>query len=451
MFTLRPYQNKAKQDIRTAFKYGKRRVVLCMPTGAGKTVTFADMVGNSISNGMRAMILCDRKELIGQAGDKIGDLGLNPTIIAPGHKMVQNNCYLASVDTLRRRELPAIDLLIVDEAHKQSFDKMLNRYIAEFNPYVIGATATPLRTGNQNSLHEIYDEIVEPVTISDLLDGNHLVPARTFAAREDFTKVKKRGADFDNGALFDKFNSPTLYDGVLDNWNKFGENAKTICFNVNVEHSQIMTEKFKENGVSAAHLDGKTPDAQRRQILRDFKRGEFKVLNNCSVLTTGFDEPSIENVIVNRATLSLPLWLQMVGRGSRTFEGKKDFRVIDQGANVYRHGLWEEDRTWQLEKKRKRDGDGVAPVKLCECCGMINHASARVCKECNTPFPIKEKKLERAEFIEVQKKLAKRGLGNGTPKPDIHRATENELKQYAKKMGYKSGWVWQQMKIAKRV
>lgn len=451
MFSLRPYQEKAKQDIRAAFRFGKRRVVLCMPTGAGKTVTFADMVGNAISNGSRAMILCDRKELIGQAGDKIGDLGLNPTIIAPGHRQVQNNCYLASVDTLRRRELPEIDLLIVDEAHKQSFDKVLNRYIEAFNPYVIGATATPLRTGNQNCLSEIYDDIIEPVTISDLLDSNFLVPARTFAAREDFTQVKKRGADFDNGALFDKFNTPTLYDGVFDNWNKFAPDSKTICFNVNVEHSKIMTQKARDLGIAAAHIDGKTPDAQRRAILRDFKRGEFLWLNNCGVLTTGFDEPSIKTVIKNRATMSLSLNLQMDGRGSRLFDGKKEFNIIDQGANVYRHGLWEEDREWSLFKKKKRDGDGVAPVKLCECCGMINHASARVCKECQTPFPIKEKKLERAEFIEIERKKKRRGLGNATPKPDPATATERQMHDYAKKMGYKSGWVWQQMKMVGRV
>ena len=451
MFTLRPYQSKGKKDIRNAFSKGNKRVVLCMPTGAGKTVTFADMVGNAISNGMSAMILCDRKELIGQAGDKINDLGLNPTIIAPGHQMVKNNCYLASVDTLRRRELPKIDLLIVDEAHKQSFDKVLKKYIQEFDPFVIGATATPLRTGNQNSLHEIYNEIVEPVTISNLLESKFLVPARTFAAREDFTKVKTRGSDFDTSALFDKFNTATLYDGVLDNWQKFGKNKKTLCFNVNVEHSKIMTQKFIDAGISSKHLDGKTPDAQRRQILREFKNGEFKVLNNCSVLTTGFDEPSIETIIVNRATMSLQLWLQMVGRGSRIFEGKESFTVIDQGANVYRHGLWHEDRTWELEKKKKREGDGVAPIKVCEKCENINFASARVCNNCGSPFEIKEKKLKTAEFVEVQKKLEKRGLGNGNKKPNIYKASEAELKEYASKMGYKSGWAWQQMKLAKRV
>lgn len=450
MFKLRGYQEGAKQKIRQSFAAGNKRVVLCMPTGAGKTVTFADMVGNSIENGMRAMILCDRKELITQAGHKINDLGLSPTIIAPGNKMIQNNCYLASVDTLRRRELPPVDLLIVDEAHKQSFDKMLNKYIDFCDPYIIGATATPLRTGSQNSLHDIYQDLIDPVSIGNLLDGNFLVPARTFAAREDFSDIKKKGNDFDSGAMFDKFNDVKLYDGVLDNWNKFGEDKKTLCFNVNVEHSKRMTQKFKDNGISSAHIDGNTPNGERAQILKAFTRGEFKILNNCSVLTTGFDEPSIETVIVNRATLSLPLWLQMVGRGSRTFGDKKNFKVIDQGANVYRHGLWEEERTWKLEKKKKREGDGVAPVKLCESCGIINNASARVCSECGAPFKVSKKELKKAEFIEI-KKRERRGLGTDVGKPDPYRATERELKDYALKMGYREGWVWQQLKFAGRI
>ena len=419
-----------------------------MPTGSGKTVTFADMVHGAIKNGMRAMIMCDRKELITQAGEKINELGLNPTIIAPGHKQIVNNCYLASVDTLRRRPLPEIDLLIVDEAHKQSFDRILHRYIDGFNPFIIGATATPLRTGNQNSLHEIYDDIVEPVTISSLLESKYLVPARTFAAREKFEDVKMRGLDYDQSALFDKFNDVKLYDGVLENWHKFAENSKTICFNVNVKHSKIMTEKFRENGITSAHIDGMTPNAERRQILRDYKKGDFKVLNNCSVLTTGFDEPSIETVIVNRATMSMPLWLQMVGRGSRTFEGKQDFKVIDQGANVYRHGMWEDDRTWTLEKKKKRDGDGVAPVKLCECCGNINNASARDCANCGSVFPITEKELKKAEFIEVKKK-ERRGIS--AAKPDAKTASFEEMNKYAESKGFKPGWVYKQFELVGRM
>lgn len=447
MFTLRAYQQQAKDEVRRAFKYGKRRVVLCKPTGSGKTVTFASIIADAIPKGTTAMIMCDRKELIGQAKDKVNSLGLTPTIIAPNYSQRKNSLYLASVDTLRRREFPKIDLLIIDEAHKQTFDKTISKYIELCNPFIIGATATPLRTGGQNSLSEYYQDIIEPVKINDLLDMGFLVPARTFASKEDFSDVKRRGQEYDNAAIFDKFNQPELYDGAVDNYNKFSPDKKAICFNVNVQHSINMVDKFRDSGISAAHLDGKTPDIERRKILADYKRGEFKILSNCSVLTTGYDEPSIETVIVNRATLSLPLWLQMVGRGSRTFENKPNFTVIDQGANVYRHGLWHEEREWSLYKKPK--GDGVAPVKCCEECGALNHSSARVCVECGHEFEIKKKELKEAEFVEVKDDFRKRrGFDK---KPDPRTASMSELHEYAKKMGYSPKWPYVQFKIYDRL
>ena len=417
---------------------------MCLPTGAGKTVTFVDIIVDCIKKGLIAMIICDRKELINQALERVQDLGLNPTIIAPKHRQYKNNVYLASVDTLRRREIPKVDIVIVDEAHKQSFDSTIKRIIEEFDPFLIGATATPKRTGSQNCLSEIYQSVIEPIKLSELIDQNFLVPARTFAAREDFTNVKKRGMDFDAGEMYKEFNKPQLYDGVIDNYIKFGNRKKAICFNVNVEHSKNTCEKFNERGIPAKHIDGTTPESERKEILKDFHLGKFTVLCNCSVLTTGFDEPSIECVIVNRATLSLPLWLQMCGRGSRLYNNKKEFIILDHGANVYRHGLWEEDRKWSLHKK-KHKGDGVAPVKMCEACEEINFASARVCKTCGKQFPVKKKTLKEAEFVEVK---SKRGL-NSTP--DIKKMNQKELHQFAKEQGYKPGWVHHQIKLRKRI
>lgn len=446
MITLYPYQQKAVQDLIDSIKSGNRRNVLCMPTGAGKTVTFVSMVAKAIQKGNRAMILCDRKELIGQAKDKINDLGLAPTIIAPRHKFEHNNCYLASVDTLRRREIPDIDLLIIDEAHKQSFDKTILRYIEQYNPYIVGATATPVRTGAQKSMHHIYDNIVMGPSIPDLIDQGFLVPAKTFAAKEDFSSLEMRGGDFDIGQMFNQFNKTKMYDGVLDNYLRFSPDKKAICFNVNVEHSKRMTAQFIAAGISSRHLDGKTPDWERREILQEFKEGKFKVLNNCSVLTTGFDEPSIETVIVNRATMSMPLWLQMTGRGSRTHKGKDGFTIIDQGANVYRHGLWEEEREFNLVKPRRKK-NGVAPVKACPLCWEINAASTYVCKACGHEWEKPKQVLAKAEFIEVNK-LNNRGFGKN--QEDISKMNMKELQEYGKLKGYKAGWAWMQMELRRK-
>lgn len=441
-FKLRPYQKKAKEGIKSSFSVSNRRVVLCMPTGAGKTVTFVDMLSGAMSKGLTSMILCDRKELINQALAKVESLGIKPTVIAPSYEQKENDVYLASVDTLRRREMPVVDLVIIDEAHKQTFDGTIKKYIELCDPFIIGATATPLRIGNQTALSDYYQDIVEPVTTQQLIDLGFLVTARTFASKEDFSDVKKAGNDYDQSALFDKFNTVKLYADAVGNYKKFAKGKKAICFNVNVKHSLEMVQAFRKAGLKAEHIDGKTPDKERAEILERFKTENF-ILCNCSVLCTGFDEPSIECVIVNRATMSLCLWLQMTGRGSRTYEGKDNFIIIDQGANVYRHGLWEEERTWSLQKKKKRKGDGVAPIKVCLSCEAINFVSAKVCKECGEPFKVEEKVLTKAEFIEIKRKEL--------VKPNIKTASRQEISDYARAMGYKQGWVFQQLKLVKRM
>jgi len=148
---------------------------------------------------------------------------------------------------------------------------------------------------------------------------------------------------------------------------------------------------------------------------------------------------------VNRATLSLPLWLQMVGRGSRLFNNKDHFVVIDQGGNAQKHELWEAPREWHLHKKPKRKGggDGVATVKICDHCQAMNFSNARKCSSCGEPFKEEEKKLKQAEFVNLTKKMARRGMKEQF---DVKAASSGELTEYAKKKGYKLGWVYHQLK-----
>lgn len=441
---LRPYQEQAVQSLRATFAQGKNSAILCIPTGGGKTVVFTTIAKSAISRGSRIMIVCDRKELISQAHDNLLRLGLNPTIIAPGYPQYLNNCYLASVDSLRRRELPDVDVIIIDEAHKQTFDKLIVRYRESGkDPLIIGATATPLRTGGQDALSLYYETITEPTTIEKLLAEGYLVPCRTYAAKADFSDVKVTGNDYNNAALFKKFDEAVLYDGLVEQFEKFARDKKTLIFNVNVEHSLKTVEKLREAGYTCEHVDGSTPSEKRRKILADFKAGAFQILSNCSVLTTGYDEPSIEAIIVNRATMSLPLWLQMAGRGSRLFENKPYFILIDMGANCYKHGLWDDARTWSLHKPR-RSSSGVAPVKLCEGCEAMNHASARECKECKKPFDIKKKALKKGEFVEVKSSRGGINLFNSMS------ATYEDLKAHAEKMGYNPRWVHVQINLQKK-
>jgi superfamily II DNA or RNA helicase len=410
---LRQYQEDAKTQVRDLFIKGHRRVIMCKPTGSGKTVTFASIAFDAVRIGSKVAIIVDRKELLEQAASKLKAYGMLPQIIRGQNRVNYNSkAFVATVQTLINRPQPDIDLLIIDEAHKQTFDKLL-ALDAYKRTYMIGATATPMRTGRMKQLSDNYTALVEPVTITELIADGFLVPAITYAAKAggvDMSGVKTKLGDYDQKGMFDAFNKAPLYDGVVDQYRKFSDGDRAICFNINVEHSQKTADAFTAAGIHAVHCDGSMKQKQREGILRDWRNGVFDVLCNCDLFTTGFDEPTIETVIVNRATQSVPLWLQMCGRGSRPSKGKGDFKIIDMGANIYRLGFWEQEREYSLTHDTSKK-KGEAPVKECDPtisdinglfgCGAIVHASASVCKYCEFVFPVKERKLVVGDFGQV--------------------------------------------------
>lgn len=451
---LRPYQHELKDAIRDHFRKGRKKVILCSPTGSGKTVTFASIAQDAVQLGSKVLIVVDRKELLEQAVDKLKEYGLNSVIITGGKRPRYNGkAFVATVQTLLKRELPDVNLIIIDEAHKQTFDKLLARPEYE-KVFVIGATATPLRTGKMNQLQDYYDELVEAVTINELIEENFLCPARTFSAKNapDVKGMKKRNGDFDPSAMFQVYDKQPLYDGVVDQYMKFAKGTKAICFNINVEHSKKTAETFQRAGIRAVHIDGSDTKSRRESTLFDFKRGLIDVLCNCDLFTTGFDEPSIETVIVNRATQSLPLWLQMCGRGSRRFGEKDHFKIIDMGGNVFRLGFWEQERPYSLVHK-VREKEQPAPVKECPGdkqdkknktgCWSIIHASIMVCPHCGFEFEKKAKDPVRVEFAEILKKtidtLPERLKG------DLSTKTIAELEQIRKIRKYSIGWLVNQV------
>ncbi len=421
IYPLRYYQQDGKDAISALFGDGILSVLFCAPTGSGKTVTFANMARDAVNNGVKVMILVDRKELLDQAKEKLSEYGLRPTIMTGGKTgNINAMAFICTVQTLARREtLPPVGLIIIDEAHKGIFDKIVSHEYYK-NTYKIGATATPKRTGNMNQLTDFYQSMVETVTISELISKEFLVPAITYGAKVDTSNIKMKGKDYDTDSLFNAFDKVSLYSGVVDKYERFAKGTKAVVFNINVKHSLKVLHSFRQAGYVCEHLDGKTPKAKRESILKAFKIGAIQILCNCDVLTTGWDEWTLETVIVNRATQSLPLWLQMGGRGSRItpsqYKGKSGylqkshFNLIDMGGNVQRLGFWEEDRKFSLSHKLK-DALGVAPVKECPedkadvngrtGCGAIVRASATVCPHCNHKFEIKKKELVEGEFIQL--------------------------------------------------
>lgn len=464
IFDLYDYQSDLKKSVADIlFKQNLNSVIMSSPTGSGKTVTFADIARDVVKNGFKVMILVDRKELLEQAMKKLKTYGLFPSLITSGKRANSTSrCFIATVQTLvRRREFPKVDLIIIDEAHKQIFDKVIGDDFYK-DTKKIGATATPYRTGKMNQLSDYYDEMVTSVSIASLIQKGFLVPAISYGAKMDTSKFGTRGGDFKTENMFNAFDQVGLYKGVVDKYQKFAKGTKAIVFNINVEHSKKVTQSFRAQGIISEHLDGSMSKYEREDILKRFSNGQIQVLNNVEVLTTGYDEWTIETVIVNRATKSVPLWLQMCGRGSRitpreykdnpAYLQKHHFNLIDMGGNVHRLGFWEDEREYSLTHKT-RTKEGVAPIKECPeddrdrfgkyGCGAYIRASAKSCPYCDYLFPVKSKKELEADFMQL--------INSKSPIPEhlkdksLKQMTIPELEEYKTALGYKHGWIISQL------
>ena len=458
MLQLRPYQIESVNAVRGNFAQGHKRVVLCLPTGAGKTVVFSEIARMTVERGHKVLVLTDRTELFEQTIRSVGKHSIPIQHIAPHIKRVSDiaPCYVGMVETLKRRAGKSVfikpDLIIIDEAHKGNFNAIFELYP---DAYYIGATATPIG----KHFHKLYTSIVESVTIKDLIAEGYLAPCYPFQMQDDLSDLNTVAGEFTDESQFNHYNKSKLYEGVIETWREKANGLKTIVFNVNIEHSEKMTEQFNAAGIISHSITSKTDPNERKFILSAFKRGEFPVLNNCGILTTGYDEPSIECVIMNRATMSLPLWLQCCGRGSRIYPGKRGFVLLDFGLNHDRHGLWMSDRTWSLEPPKKRKKADAAPIKICKICSAVIAASARSCEFCNAEMPVKEKQLSTGVLVAVDniefkgkrvselsiEQLARLNAFKSTYIWRVIRSRGTDaIKEFARIKGYKKGWVYNQ-------
>jgi superfamily II DNA or RNA helicase len=402
------------------------------------------MASGAVAKGKRVLIITHRTELFTQAGGALSVLGLNPIDLDRSAKRLPKaNLYVAMAQTLKRRlskpeykELyQSIDLIIIDEAHLCEFEFLLDQ--ANPETIIIGATATPIRTGRQPSLHLNYQSLVNPVQISELIEQGYLSKPNYYGFGLDLSKVKTKGSDYDANSLGDFMSEKRLFKGVVENYNRLTPNTKAIIFAPNIKSSLEVVAEFNANGIESRHVDGYIDERVRKANLKWFKETPGAILSNMGILTAGYDEPTIETVILYRATKSLSLYMQMVGRGSRVNDNKKTFNILDFGNNVYTHGFWHSERTWSLEKVEKPKG--VAPVKYCEC-GAIIPQLARICEYCGaeqpkTPQQIREElylELEQITGVDLDKWVQ---LGNF-----------NKLEQYAEFKGYRKQWIIHRLK-----
>ena len=409
MLQLREYQERFIKNI-AAKLTNHRKVVAQLATGGGKTVCFAEICDRYCAKSSQdVLILVHREELLTQAAKAIR---LPVQKVIAGMKTIPPaRVYVAMVESAHKRLhlFDNIGMVIVDECHIGNFTKVIDHFKEQ---YIIGFTATPLAAKKTNPLRNYFTDIVCGIDIPELIEDGFLCHDQTYSARDivDRKYLKMKGGDFDQKQMANMYKDPKFVITTLKAYKDYAINTKTLIFNCNVEHSKAVNAAFIEQGFNSRHLDADSTD--RAQVLEWFANTPNAILNNVGIATTGFDQPDIETVIVNKATASMPLWLQMCGRGSRPHLTKLAFNIIDLGANCSVHGLWSLPRNWNyiFHHPDKPKTGGVAPVKECPKCGALHHTAKMVCDSiprgqlfpCGYKFPkivVEESGLQ--EFIEM--------------------------------------------------
>lgn len=332
-------------------------LVYQLPTGGGKTVIFSEISRRYISEfKKKVLILTHRIELSRQTDAMLAEFGVYTKVIDSSVKELPDqddySCFVAMVETLNNRlydkkfELNEIGLVIIDEAHNNSFRKLF-KYFEEC--FILGVTATPLSSNFKLPLKDSYKELIVGHSIPFLVNQGFLAKATTFSYDVSLNKLKIGiNGDYTVRSSEELYSGVQMQNKLLYAFEQRSKGKKTLIFNNGINTSQYVYHTFKEAGYDIRHLDNTTPKKQRKEILEWFKKKPDAIISSVSILTTGFDEPTIESIILNRATRSLTLYYQMIGRGSRAIPGKSTFDVIDLGNNAARFGLWAEEVDWQL-------------------------------------------------------------------------------------------------------
>jgi superfamily II DNA or RNA helicase len=396
MLTLRPYQNNLLNEAITCSK-SHQRIVVQLPTGGGKSPIQATLALRYLSKINKSVVLLvDRGKLLSQMKSTMRSWGVQSISIIDANTTNPRpaQLYIAMVETLARRIdkpyfqhlMQSVGMIIVDEAHMGNFTKLL-QHPTFTNTLTYGFTATPIFASNKFPMNKLYQTIVVGKQVGELIAEGNLVQNYTLASKlaislDQLTIRNGKIDDEQQGTLLSK---QIYVTEVVNQYEHWALGKKAMVYNANKSHNKIVCAEFLTRGFEARAVDDDTPENERERTLEWYEATPNAILCNVGLYTKGFDEPTIECIIQNKKTLSLPLYLQMVGRGGRPCifpDGRKKvaFINIDMHRNIDTHGDWNWDRDWVgIFKGGKTKKDGVAPVKTCPKCECIVPASTREC------------------------------------------------------------------------
>ena len=417
MVPLRPYQAAGIEALRSHVRAGRRRVLLQLPTGGGKTVVASAIIHSARTNhDARVLFFAHRLELVNQTIRQLEKWGVREVGVMRGaDKRTDKTApvQVGTVQTLSRRELPAADIVFVDEAHRAAGDSYVRVLEAYPEATIIGLSATPCRLDGK-PLGDVFEALESAGTYSDLMADGFIDEPTVYGTPHalDLSGVRTRRGDYAEEDLEAAVMDPHVVGSIVQEWQAHAGGRRTVVYAVTVEHSKDVVRRFCEAGIAAEHLDGTTPEDERAAILARVESGDTLVVSNCAVLTEGWDCPPVKCVVMARPTKSLALYMQCVGRALRPW-GSISPIVLDHGGNVERHGLPTEDRAWSLDSEATRKPSKKAEFRLCKAC--FAYVRDNPCELCGfeTPKPprvIREEEATRLVVVDRPKLEDRRGF-----------------------------------------
>lgn len=453
-YQVREYQQQAIHGLRMGIVEKHKAQILMMATGSGKTLVATEIMKGAQSKRNRAYFIVDNLELVEQTLNRFLKDGLDVGVIQGKHELTDYSrlVQVASIQTLNRRwddikEELRPRLVVIDEAHviHETHIKIIE-WCKENNIPVIGLSATPFRKG----LGNIFDRLQIGATTDYLTEQGYLVPALCYAPNIPNLKgIKSKGGDWAEDALAEVMGEAKFMGDVVEHWLQLAEGRKTIVFACNVAHSREIAKQFNQAGVIAAHIDGYMDTDERANIIDQFRKGYIQVISNVAVLTKGFDVPDVSCVVLARPTKSLMLHIQMMGRGLRLAEGKKDCLIIDHAGNCLRNGLPTDDLPNTLDdgkgknpdRKVKQQDKQEREPRPCVKCNFVY--AGRMCPLCGfKPQAHEDVAFINGELVPLTEVPRNKRKFTPEEKQDIYA----QMLGYAYQHKYSQGWAYYKTK-----
>ena len=459
---LRPYQSEAVGLLREALTRS-RSVVYTLPTGGGKTVIFAEISRLCHEAGTEAVIMVHRDTLLQQASDKLTDIGVLHSIIAPGRTDFGDRIKVASVQTLvRRRDRHKFKLYIIDEGHHAvagSYRKIIDE---DPEASLLLVTATPMRMDGRG-LGEVAQELIVGPSVRSLMDDGYLTEAVSYGAQHvvNMASARVTAGDYNAKDVQEIMDRAVVTGDAVEHYRRLCPGAPAIAFCATVKHAEDVAAAFRDADYRSESIDGRMSRSAVAGRLKALASGDIQVLTSCDLISEGFDAPGVAAGILLRPTKSLAVYMQQVGRllrpdyapgmplGTReerlaaiATSRKPRAVILDHAGNAFRHGLADEDREWTLESRKKRPQQGDA-MKTCPNCFAYCRPWDRKCKVCGHVFVVAVQPdggvvSVAGQLVEMDPRMMRR----------LRRREESEARTYkqlldlARRRGYWPGWAY---------